>query len=182
VKFCSDCGSAQLVQRIPDGDNRQRTICEQCHTIHYDNPKVIVGCLPVWEDRVLLCKRAIEPRYGLWTLPAGFMEHGESTEQGAMRETWEEAQAKVEDLHVHSLFSVLHITQVYIIYRARLSSLDFAAGIESLEVALFKQQDIPWDGLAFPAITQSLQDFFSDREQGHYQVHVADLAKRAFDH
>lgn len=170
MKFCSHCAHT-VVFEIPTGDDRPRHLCRACGAIHYVNPRVIVGTLPYLGDRVLLCKRAIEPRYGLWTLPAGFMENGESSEQGALRESWEEARAR---LHIDDLFSVYdipHINQVYLIYRGELTDTDFGPGPESLEVELFEEKDIPWDEMAFPVMTQTLQHYFRDRKQDVFQLH-----------
>lgn len=177
MKFCSDCGSARVVQKVPAGDNVPRFICEECHLIHYQNPKIVTGCLPVWEDKVLLCKRAIKPRYGLWTLPAGFMENNESVEQAAIRETWEEAQAKVEQLSLYMVLSLPHISQVYMMFRTQLCDMNFAPGIESLEVQLFHQKDIPWNDLAFPVIHRTLTHYVQDYVTGQFPLHVGDIIK-----
>jgi ADP-ribose pyrophosphatase YjhB (NUDIX family) len=169
MKYCSQCGS-QVEITIPTGDNRPRHVCQACGTIHYQNPKVVVGCIPVWEDSVLLCRRAIEPRYGFWTLPAGFMENGETSQQGAARETLEEACARVDVEGLYTLFNLPHISQVYLLFRSRLLDLDFAAGEESLEVGLFEEAAIPWDEIAFPVIRESLRLYFGDREQGIFPL------------
>ena len=174
MKFCSACGNPLTVQ-IPSGDNRERFVCTACDTIHYINPRIVAGCLPVWEDQVLLCRRAIEPRRGYWTLPAGFLENGESIASGAARETLEEANARVEDLSLYTVFSLPHISQAYMFYRAKLMDLDFSSGEESLEVRLFREQDIPWDELAFPVITQSLEFYFADRQQADYPVREREI-------
>lgn len=169
MNFCSHCGE-QVIQRIPEGDSRLRFVCEHCHTIHYQNPNIVAGTLPVWEGKVLLCRRAIEPRLGFWTLPAGFMENGESVEQAARRETVEEACATLRTLHLYTLIDVPHISQVHVFYRAELQSLDFAAGIESLEVQLFDEADIPWGELAFHTVRRTLECFFADRRTGVFPV------------
>ena len=169
MNFCSECGNAVEVS-IPEGDNRPRHVCPSCGAVHYQNPKVVVGCIPVWKDRVLLCRRAIEPRYGLWTVPAGFMENGETSQQGAARETLEEACARVDVEGLYTLFNLPYINQVYLLYRSRLLDLDFAAGEESLEVALFREQEIPWEALAFPVIRESLRLFFADLPQGRFPL------------
>jgi ADP-ribose pyrophosphatase YjhB (NUDIX family) len=169
MKFCSQCGDKVEIS-IPEGDNRPRHVCPTCGTIHYQNPKVVVGSIPVWEDRVLLCRRAIEPRYGLWTLPAGFMENGETSQQGAARETLEEACARVDIEGLYTLFNLPHINQIYLLYRSRLLNLEFAAGEESLEVALFQEHEIPWEEIAFPVIRESLRLYFSDRPQGEFPL------------
>ena len=169
MKFCSQCASP-VEQRIPEGDNRLRFVCPQCQTIHYQNPRIIAGCLPVWGEQVLLCRRAIEPRRGFWTLPAGFMENGETLEQAAARETLEEACARVHGMQLYTLFDLPHINQVYMLFRAELADLDFAAGEESLEVRLFDEQQIPWSELAFPTIGRTLECFFADRRQNLFPV------------
>ena len=169
MKFCSQCGNP-LSQKIPQGDNRLRHVCDQCQTIHYQNPRIVAGCLPVWQQQVLLCRRAIQPRSGLWTLPAGFMENGETVEQAAIRETLEEACARVRKLSLYTLFDLPHINQVYMLFRAELADLDFAAGEESLEVQLFDEADIPWSELAFRTVSRTLECFFADRPGQVYPV------------
>ena len=176
MKFCSECGNP-VAQIIPAGDNRLRAVCSICQNIHYQNPKMVVGCLPQWEDKVLLCRRAIEPQYGKWTLPAGFMENGETTLQGALRETWEEAGAKVEILHLFTLYNLPHISQVYLMFRAQLLSLDFTPGEESLEVALFSEAEIPWNEIAFLTIEKTLRQYFDDRRKGEFGFHIGDVAR-----
>lgn len=175
MNFCSSCG-AKTALVIPDGDDRHRHVCSACDTIHYLNPKIITGCLPFLGDQVLLCKRAIEPRYGLWTLPAGFMENGESIEQGAARESWEEARLKLHDLELYQVFSLPHINQVYFFYRAEIASPDFGPGPESLSVQLYDLDSIPWQELAFPVVTKTLRDYISDREQGVFPVRSQTMA------
>ena len=177
MNFCSYCGAA-VQHRIPPGDNRIRAICDHCGRIHYENPRMVVGCLPIWENQVLLCRRAIEPRYGFWTLPAGFMENDETTREGAMRETLEEAGARVEILDLYSLMNIPDINQVYLLFRARLLDLDFAPGEESLDVALFNEADIPWQEIAFHTVHTTLQHYFSDRRSGVFPLHVGDLDRR----
>ncbi len=174
MKFCSDCGSPVTV-KVPEGDNLPRHICDNCNTIHYQNPKIVTGCIPEWEDKILLCKRAIEPRYGLWTLPAGFMENDETIQQAAMRETTEEANARVEITGLYGLFNIPHINQVYMLFRASLLDLDFAPGDESLEVRLYTEDDIPWDELAFPVITETLMRYFEDRGNNSFCLQTGDI-------
>jgi len=169
MKFCSQCGKP-VSQRIPEGDGRLRFVCDHCSTIHYQNPNIVAGTVPVWGDKVLLCRRAIEPRLGYWTLPAGFMENGETVEQAATRETQEEACARVRNLAIYTLIDVPHINQVHIFYRAELVDLDFAAGPESLEVQLFDEADIPWSELAFRTVGRTLECFFADRRLESYPV------------
>lgn len=163
MKFCSQCGST-VSWAIPADDNRERYICDnpQCGYIHYQNPRIITGCLPVHQDKILLCRRAIEPRYGLWTLPAGFLENGETTEQGAIRESWEEAQANLEAEELYTVFDLPHINQVYFFYKAKLTDTGYGPGPESLEVELFTEDTIPWNELAFPVIEEILRYYFED--------------------
>ncbi|KIP19179.1 ADP-ribose pyrophosphatase [Burkholderia ubonensis] len=174
MKFCSVCGH-EVIARIPPGDNRERFVCDQCGTIHYQNPRNVVGTVPVWGEQVLLCRRAIEPRYGFWTLPAGFMEMGETTAEAAARETLEEAGARVEVQNLFTLLNVPHVHQVHLFYLARLVDSAFEAGEESLEVKLFDEADIPWDEIAFPTVSQTLRFFFADRAAGDYGVHTGDI-------
>jgi len=175
MKYCSACGSSVAV-KIPAGDTHPRHVCEACGTIHYINPKIVVGALAEWEGKVLMCRRAIEPRLGFWTLPAGFMENHETTAQGAIRETLEEARAQVELGPIFSLINVPHISQVHIVYRARLLDLDFGPGEESLEVTLMEETQIPWNEIAFRSIALTLQRYFEDRRRGVFGFHTADLA------
>ena len=166
MKFCSSCG-ASVTFRVPDGDNRERYVCNECKTIHYQNPNIVAGCIPEWEGRVLLCKRAIEPRYGLWTLPAGFMENGETTEQAALRETHEEAGACVEIAGLFGIFSIPHISQVYLLYRGELCDGIYAAGQESLQCRLFNEKEIPWEKLAFPVMDETLRRYYRVKNEGN---------------
>ena len=177
MKFCSNCGSS-VTFKVPPGDSLPRYVCDACNTIHYQNPKIIVGCIPEWHERILLCRRAIEPRYGLWTVPAGFMENGETTQQGAVRETLEEANARVDVPELYTMISLPQINQVYVMFRARLADLDFGPGTESLEVRLFDEADIPWETLAFRTITRTLRNYFLDRKQGAFPVRVSSLERR----
>ncbi len=171
MKFCSNCSGA-VELRIPDGDTLPRYICTTCNIIHYQNPKMVVGCIPEWEDKILLCRRAIDPRLGLWTLPAGFMENAETLAQGAERETLEEANARVKIGDLFALYSLPYISQVYILFRARLMDLDFSPGIESLEVKLFTEHEIPWDKLAFRVIHDPLKRYFKEKNQGKLGFHM----------
>jgi ADP-ribose pyrophosphatase YjhB (NUDIX family) len=172
MNYCSHCGQA-VSQRIPDGDDRLRSICDGCDTIHYQNPRIIVGIIPTHEDQVLLCRRAIEPRKGYWTVPAGFMENGETTLQGAKRETWEEARANVSDETLYRMFDLPYINQVYIFYRSTLVDHTYHAGPESLEVKLFSEQEIPWGEIAFPVVTDALREYFDDCRNGSFPVRVS---------
>jgi len=171
MKFCSQCASPVTI-RIPNGDTKERHVCNECGEIHYQNPKIVAGCIPEWEGRILLCRRAIEPRHGLWTIPAGFMENGETVEQAAMRETLEEACAHVEISGLYAVFNIPHVSQVYMIFRAQLQEGQFAPGIESLETALFFEEEIPWSEMAFPVVVQALERFFSDRPRNAFPPFV----------
>lgn len=175
MNYCSHCGFSQLQWMIPQGDHLQRLVCEQCKTIHYQNPRIIAGCLPVWQDKILLCKRAIEPRYGLWTVPAGFMENGESIEEAAIRETWEEANAEVDLKSLYMMYSIMRVDQLYVLFRAELKNLNFHAGEESLEVKLFNRQEIPWKDLAFQIVEKTLKNYFIDYKQNYFSVHIGKL-------
>lgn len=177
MKFCSNCASP-LDRLIPDGDTLPRYVCTECGTIHYQNPKIVAGCIPVWEDRILMCKRAIEPRYGKWTLPAGFMENGETVAQAASRETIEEAEARVVDLELYGLFNITHVNQVYIMFRGNLEEPSFAAGPESLDVRLITADEIPWGELAFPVVHRTLDLFIQDRDRGSFGQHMHDIPPR----
>ncbi|MCB0548458.1 MAG: NUDIX hydrolase [Phaeodactylibacter sp.] len=172
MNFCSHCGSARMEFRVPEGDNRPRYVCPDCDTIHYTNPKIVTGCLPVWENKVLLAQRAISPRLGYWNVPSGYMENGETVEQGAAREVWEETLARVRHLTLHAVFSIPHINQVYIHFLAELDTPDFGVGEESLAVRLFSEEEVPWGEIAFTSSVFTLKHFFSDRRQGRREVHM----------
>jgi len=174
MKFCSDCG-ARVSSQIPAGDNRPRWVCDACGTIHYQNPKLVVGCIPEWEDRILLCRRAIEPRHGFWTVPAGFMENGETTVAGAARETLEEANARVDNLTLYAVYNIPHIDQVYMLFRAQLLDLDFHPGDETLETRLVREDEVPWDQLAFVTVRNTLRHYYADRQRGEYRVHMGTI-------
>lgn len=171
MKFCSHC-SATLVLRIPEGDTLPRFICSTCHTIHYQNPKMIVGCIPEWQDQILLCRRAIAPKQGKWTVPAGFMENHETLAHAAARETLEEANARVEIGDLYAVYNLPHISQVYLLFQARLLDMDFSPGIESLEVRLFDEHEIPWDDIAFRVIHDPLKRYLEERRQGQISFHM----------
>lgn len=185
MKFCSLCGSA-VEKKVPEGDNRYRHICIECGTIHYQNPNIVTGCLVECDGLILMCKRAIEPRKGLWTLPAGFLENDETTIDAAKRETWEEAKARVEVIDLFTLFNLPHVNQVYAMFRARFIEPEYGPGEESLEVQLFQEQEMPWDDIAFPVITETLKLYFKDRQEGVFKVHTGNMIlrhpdKREFD-
>ena len=174
IKFCTNCGTA-VATRVPEGDNRPRAVCDNCGLIQYLNPKIVVGCIPVWEDRILMCKRAIEPRYGKWTLPAGFMENNESAPEGAAREAVEEANAKVEILDLYTVYSIPHISQVYMMFRAKLLDPDVSAGAESLEVKLVREEEIPWAELSFTMVKRTLVHYLEDRKTGIFIPRFGDI-------
>jgi ADP-ribose pyrophosphatase YjhB (NUDIX family) len=174
MRFCSDCG-APVALKIPAGDNLPRHVCDACGTIHYQNPRMVIGCIPEWQGRVLLCRRAIEPRYGLWTLPAGFMEKGETVAQAARRETLEEARARVELAEMFTVLSVPHVDQVHIFYRARLLDLDFGPGAESLDVRLFPEAEVPWRELAFRTVSTTLRHYYADLKAGGFSFHAGEI-------
>lgn len=174
-RHCKTCGGVVRYQ-IPADDNRERAVCTACGAIHYENPINVVGTVPVWGDQVLLCRRNIEPRYGLWTLPAGFLEIGETSAEGAIRETDEEAGARIELEGLFTVINVVRVAQVHFFYRARLLDTNFAPGPETIEARLFHEHDIPWDELAFRTVRLTLQRYFEDRKRGQFPVHSADIA------
>ena len=176
MNYCCQCGSP-VSARIPEGDDRPRYICDRCDTVHYQNPKMVVGCIPEWEDKILLCKRSIEPKSGKWTLPAGYLENNETVVEGAKRETLEEAGARVEGLEPYALMSIAHISQIYLIFRARLVDTNFAPGKESLEVRLYPESKIPWDELAFLVVRETLKRYFNDRPAGAFPVQIGNIAR-----
>lgn len=163
------------MHRIPPGDNRPRAVCEACGLIQYQNPKIVAGCLPMWGDRILMCRRAIEPRYGKWTLPAGFMELHETTAQGAARETVEEAGAQFEMEGLFSILNVPRVGQVHLFYTARLLGDQFDPGHETMEARLFAEADIPWDEIAFRTVKETLECYFADRRTGRLSFHTVDI-------
>lgn len=175
MNFCSHCGSGDLKRSIPQGDNRLRTVCVHCNTIHYQNPKIIAGCLPVWEDKVLLCKRAIEPRSGFWNVPAGFLEIGETVEEGAIREVWEEAEAEVRILGLHTLFSFRRFHHVYVQFLGELKGGIYGVGEESVETRLFTEAEIPWSEIAFESSVFALKKYFEDLKRGKIGVHIGSV-------
>ena len=176
MKYCQHC-AAPVIHKVPPGDDKLRYCCIDCDVVFYENPKNIVGTVPVFKDKVLLCRRAIEPRYGLWTLPAGFLENGETTLQGAVRETLEEAGARIraEDCELYTLFNLPYINQVYFFFLTTLRTPDFHAGTESLEVALFAEDEIPWDALAFQVVKVTLEQYFADRRSAQFPVRMFDM-------
>ncbi len=176
IKHCRNCGTA-VIYRVPDdGDTHQRAVCPACTTIHYENPLNVVGTVPYFGDRVLLCKRNIEPRFGKWTLPAGFLELGETTAQGAVRETIEEAGASIEMEGLFSILNIARVGQVHLFYRARLLNEHFEPGVETIEARLYREEDIPWEDIAFRSVKETLELFFADRRRGQFGIHQLDIA------
>ena len=174
IRHCKVCGGA-TEYRIPADDNRDRAVCTACGTVSYENPLNVVGTVPIWGEQVLLCRRNIEPRYGLWTLPAGFMEIGETTEECAMRETDEEAGARIELGALFSVLNVVRVGQVHLFYLATLRDIEFAPGPESLEARLFAEHEVPWEEIAFRTVKETLRRYFEDRRRGEFGVHCADI-------
>lgn len=175
IKHCKNCGTP-VVYRVPDdGDTKERAVCPSCHTIHYENPLNIVGTLPHLGDKVLLCKRNIEPRWGKWTLPAGFMELHETTAEGASRETVEEAGAQFDLEHLFSVLNVARMGQVHLFYTARLLSDQFDPGHETIEARLFTEAEVPWEEIAFRTVKETLERYFADRRAGQLSFHVVDI-------
>ena len=175
IKHCRNCGTS-VVYRIPDdGDTKSRAICTACTTVHYENPLNVVGTVPAWGDKVLLCKRNIEPRWGKWTLPAGFMELNETVAEGAARETVEESGAEFELEGLFSLVNVARVGQVHLFYRARLLSDRFNPGFETIEARLFAEDEIPWDEIAFRTVKETLERYFADRRAGSFSIHAIDI-------
>lgn len=174
IQHCRVCGAA-VAYRTPADDNRDRAICTACGEIHYENPINVVGTVPVWGEQVLLCRRNIEPRYGMWTLPAGFLELGESTAEGAVRETVEEAGARIELQGLFTVLNVVRVGQVHLYYRARMLDTTLDPGLETIEARLFLEHEVPWDELAFRTVRQTLEHFFADRRAGAFGVHAGDI-------
>jgi ADP-ribose pyrophosphatase YjhB (NUDIX family) len=174
MNFCSNCG-ARVMRRIPPGDTLPRDVCDACGVIHYENPKVIVGCVCEWHGRILLCRRAIEPRYGLWTVPAGFLENGETTAAGAQRETLEEANARVTIDNLFALYNLPHINQIYMLFRGRLQDADFSPGAETLETRLVGEADVPWSELAFATVRNTLIHYFNDQRKASFGFHMGTI-------
>lgn len=174
IQHCRVCGQ-RTAYRVPDGDNRERAVCSACGEVHYENPLNVVGTLPVWGAQVLLCRRNIEPRFGLWTLPAGFMELGETAAQGALRETDEEAGAHIELQQLFTLLNVVRVGQVHFFYLARMLDMHLAPGPETIEARLFDEADVPWEELAFRTVRTTLEHFFADRRRGRFELHTGDI-------
>ena len=177
MNFCSNCAQP-LTYSTPPGDDRARYCCDSCGVIHYQNPTMVVGCIPEMQDKILLCRRAIEPCYGKWTLPAGYLENGETVEEGAGREAYEEARARVEILSPYALYNICYVNQIYLMFRARLMDNDFRPGSESIEVKLFSEDEIPWDEIAFRVIEQTLIQYYKDRPSGNFPFYVGDITQK----
>lgn len=175
MHYCSHCGSSSIALVVPDGDNHQRYVCSACHKVFYSNPKIVTGCILEWQGRVLLCRRAIEPAYGLWTVPAGFMENREAMVEAAAREAKEEACASADDLCLHSIYDLRYVSQVYVIYRGVLSQGVAKVGHETLAVMLCREEDVPWDAIAFTVVKESLQLYFADRRKGRFCIHQGEI-------
>ena len=176
-KYCSYCGSPTS-HKIPEGDNKKRAICDECGTIFYENPKVVSGCILEWEDKILLCKRATEPRSGFWTLPAGFLENNETVAEGALRETLEEANAKSDGIKLFFMCDLRHISQIYMIYRGNLLDGKYSAGPESEEAQLFTESEIPWNDIAFTVIAKTLKLYFKDKKDKNFSIHFDTIDPR----
>jgi ADP-ribose pyrophosphatase YjhB (NUDIX family) len=174
IQHCRACGAA-TTYRVPADDNRERAVCSACGEIHYENPINVVGTVPVWGDQVLLCRRNIEPRYGMWTLPAGFLELGESVRAGALRETEEEAGAHVELLELFTVLDVVRVGQVHLFWRARMLDTHLAPGPETIEARLFREDEVPWDQIAFRTVRRTLEHFFADRRNGSFGFHEDEI-------
>ena len=171
LNFCNKCGHTVKYQEVPD-DHRKRYVCTHCETIHYQNPNIVTGALPIWEDKVLLCKRGIQPRIGYWNVPGGYLENGETVEEGAVREVYEETLTTVEIIGLHTVYSIPRINQVYMHFLANLKTLDYQITPESTEIELFTEAEIPWNDIAFPSSKFTLKKFFEDRKKGIREVHL----------
>lgn len=178
MKYCSSCGS-EVELKIPEGDNLPRYCCTSCDDIHYQNPKIVTGTLPIKEETILLCKRAIHPRHGLWTLPAGFLENGETVEQGAFRETLEETSTEVKMDHLYAIFNIPQISQIYMLFLAEVIAEDFGPTSESLEVRLFEEDSIPWEELAFPFVPLVLKHYLNDKKNNKFDLRIETIERPA---
>tara|TARA_Y100000590_G_scaffold204587_1_gene232035 strand:+ start:3652 stop:4200 length:549 start_codon:yes stop_codon:yes gene_type:complete len=176
MNYCSSCGS-EVELKIPEGDNLPRYCCIVCEEIHYQNPKIVVGTIPIKEEKILLCKRAIDPRHGLWTLPAGFLENSETIEQGAFRETLEETDTEVKMGKLYSIFNIPQISQIYMLFLSKVIEEDFGPTSESLEVKLFSEKEIPWEELAFPFVPLALKRYLSDRKINQYNLNIESIER-----
>lgn len=177
MRYCSQCGSDRIISEVPEGDTNNRMVCLNCGTIHYINPRLIVGCIPLVEDKILLCRRAIDPCSGKWNIPAGFMELNETAEEGARRETFEEAGAEVAIERLHCVYSIPHVNQVYLIFLSRVRDGKYSPGVESLEVRLFDESGIPWDDIAFTSNVFALRTYFENKNDPHTRI-----GSHSYDH
>ena len=177
MKFCSNCGS-QVVFKAIEGEHLPRFICENCGIIHYKNPLMVVGCVPIWEDKIMLCRRGIEPQFGMWNLPGGFMENNETVEEGAAREMLEETNGRVKILSLHTVFSVTHVNQVHLHFLANMEDLNYSETPESTEIALFTEGSIPWDEIAFASNLFAIKRYFEDRKNGIQKTHLGALLQQ----
>ncbi len=177
MNYCSNCGSNDIEHKIPEGDNRLRHCCPGCDMVFYDSPKVVTGCVAQWQDKILMCKRAIEPHIGTWTLPAGFMENRETLQEAAARETFEEATARTSNLELFAIYNLPHISQVYVMFKADVIDGEASSGIESLETEFVDESNIPWSELSFPIITETLKLYFEDRKRGVFSLHVGEITR-----
>ncbi len=169
-KFCSQC-STPNIRKLLEGDNRERDLCETCGAVHYQNPRLVVGTLPIWGDKILLCLRAIEPRANTWTLPAGFMELGEAMDEGAARETQEEAGVRIELGQLYTVINIPHVDQVHVYFLAKALGPELDPGPETLEARWYGLDEIPWDNLAFKSVSTTLKHYLRERETGHFETH-----------
>lgn len=186
MNFCSNCGHSPLAYKQPERDQQQRYVCENCNTVHYQNPKIVCGCLAFYEGKVLLGRRGIEPRKGKWNFPAGFMENNETLKEGAAREVWEEVQARVNIKKLHTVYNIMHVNQVYLLFLAELTEAVFAAGDETSDVRLFDLDEIPWDDLAFHSNTFALEKYienpnFQGVHHGDNKAYMSELDARGKD-
>ncbi len=177
MNFCSHC-AAPVEHIVPPHEDRPRFVCRDCGRIHYQNPRLVVGCIPVWQDRLLLCLRDIEPRRGKWTLPAGYLENGETVKEGARRETLEETGAKVMQLEPYLLFDIVHIHQIYLMFRTQMAGPDYHRTRESAQVRLFSAGEIPWEDIAFPVIEKTLVRYIADRAKGVFPFRVHPILEK----
>ncbi|SLM32226.1 conserved hypothetical protein [Desulfamplus magnetovallimortis] len=178
INFCSNCGGP-MEQRIPEADDHIRSVCKHCGFIHYLNPKTVVGTIPEYKDKILLCRRNIEPQKGKWTLPAGYLENGESVQDGAARETLEETLANVKIIEPYRMFNIVHVNQIYVMFRATLPSPEFGPTKESMDVRLFHEKDIPWENIAFKVIKETLRNYYCDKKKGIYPFKVGDIHRHS---
>lgn len=179
MKFCSNCGSTIQYGKL-DTEHMPRFFCPTCHTVHYQNPTIIVGCLPIWEDKVMLCKRGIEPQYGMWNIPGGFMENDETVEIGAVREMVEETNGNVKVIGLHTVYTVLPVNQVHLHFLTELVDLNYSLTEESIDIQLFTERDIPWQDIAFASSLFALKMYFEDRKLGIRRTHLGTYPNKKF--